>query len=157
MLLLATILSLFPVDRLGRRALLLGGIVGMTFTLTAMGVVFATDPTHAGPFILICLLLYILSFAIGMGPVFWLMSSELFPNRLRATGASICSLCNWSANLLVSITFLSLIDFAGKPATFWIYAVLAVAAFIFSRSFVPETNGKRLEQIEAYWKSGGHW
>jgi SP family galactose:H+ symporter-like MFS transporter len=154
---LATILSLLLVDRLGRRALLLGGIIGMAVTLAGMGIVFAIGANNAGIFILICLLLYIVSFAIGMGPVFWLMSSELFPNRLRGTGASISSFSNWAANLLVSITSLTLINLVGKPGTFWIYAVLAVVAFVFAWFLVPETKSRRLEEIEAYWKNGREW
>ncbi len=154
---LSTILSLFLVDRLGRQPLLLGGIVGMAVTLTAMGVIFLIGPEHAGWFVLICLLLYILSFAIGIGPVCWLMSSEVFPNRLRGLGASISALSNWAANLLISITFLSLIGFAGKPTTFWIYAFLAVLAFIFSWWLVPETKNRSLEHIEACWKHGRRW
>ncbi len=154
---LATILSLLLVDHIGRRPLLLTGISGMIVTLAAMGVVFLIGPQHAGWFVLICLLLYILSFAIGMGPVFWLMSAEMFPNRLRASGASIATIANWGANLLVSITFLTLIGVAGKPATFWIYAFLAVLAFLFCWWLVPETKGKTLERIEWYWKNGRRW
>ncbi len=154
---LSTILSLLLVDRLGRRPLLIGGIAGMVITLMAMGIVFALDPAHVGWFVLICLLAYIVSFAIGMGPVFWLMTSELFPNRLRALGASISSLCNWAANLAVSITFLTLIDVVGRPGTFWLYAALGVLAFLFCWMLVPETKGKTLEQIERYWKRGRRW
>ncbi len=154
---LSTILSLFLVDRVGRRPLLIGGIGGMIVTLAAMGIVFAIGPSKAGWFILICLLVYIISFAIGMGPVFWLMTSELFPNRLRGMGASISSLWNWAANLAVSITFLTLIGVAGKPGTFWIYAFLGILAFIFCWKLVPETKGKTLEQIERYWKNNRRW
>ncbi|HEX6778911.1 MAG TPA: sugar porter family MFS transporter [Ktedonobacterales bacterium] len=154
---LSTILSLFLVDRLGRRPLLLSGVFGMIVTLAAMGIIFLIGPQHAGWFVLICLLVYILSFAIGMGPVFWLMSAEMFPNRLRGSGASIAAIANWGANLLVSITFLTLIGVAGKPLTFWIYAFLAVLAFLFCWWLVPETKGKTLERIEAYWKNGRHW
>jgi sugar porter (SP) family MFS transporter len=154
---LATILSLLLVDHVGRRPLLLTGISGMIVTLAAMGIVFLIGPEHAGWFVLICLLVYILSFAIGMGPVFWLMSAEMFPNRLRASGASIATIANWGANLLVSITFLTLIGFAGKPATFWIYAFLAVLALLFCWWLVPETKGKTLERIEWYWKNGRRW
>ncbi|HEU5198025.1 MAG TPA: sugar porter family MFS transporter [Ktedonobacterales bacterium] len=154
---LATILSLLLVDHVGRRPLLLTGVSGMIVTLAAMGVVFLIGPEHAGWFVLICLLVYILSFAIGMGPVFWLMSAEMFPNRLRASGASIATIANWGANLLVSITFLTLIGVAGKPATFWIYAFLAVLALLFCWWLVPETKGKTLERIEWYWKNGRRW
>jgi sugar porter (SP) family MFS transporter len=154
---LATVASLLLVDRVGRRPLLLGGIVGMIVTLTIMGIVFAVGPQSVGLLILLCLEGYIISFAVGMGPVFWIMGAELFPTRLRGIGSSISTVGNWSANLLVSITFLTLIQVAGKPLTFWIYAALAVAAFVFSYALVPETKGKRLEEIESYWDHDRHW
>jgi len=154
---LATILSLFLVDRVGRRPLLLMGLVGMVITLTAMGVIFALGAANVGVLILIALLLYIISFAIGMGPVFWLMSAEVFPTRVRGYGQSISTVGNWGANLLISVTFLTLINGIGKPFTFWLYAVLGIAAFIFCLLLVPETKGKRLEQIEAYWRNGRTW
>lgn len=154
---LSTVIAIFLVDRLGRRSLLLIGAVGMLVTLTAIGFVFAIGPSKAAFFILACVILYIVSFAISMGPVFWLMSSEIFPNRLRGTGASLSTVANWAANLLVSITFLSLLHAAGNALTFWIYAFLALVTLVFVWFIVPETKGKTLEQIEAYWHSGRHW
>ncbi|MBV9258290.1 MAG: sugar porter family MFS transporter, partial [Ktedonobacteraceae bacterium] len=154
---LSTVVAIFLVDRLGRRALLLIGAAGMMLTLTAIGIVFAIGPTKAAYFILVCVLLYIVSFAISMGPVFWLMSSEIFPNRLRGTGASLSTVANWAANLLVSITFLSLLHAAGNALTFWIYAFLALVTLAFVWFIVPETKGKSLEQIEAYWRHNRHW
>lgn len=154
---LSTLVVIFLVDRVGRRPLLFVGLVGMIVTLIAIGLIFALGPTHVGFLILAALILYIISFAISLGPVYWLMSSEIFPNRLRGRGASFSATANWTANLLVSITFLSLIGALGKPFTFWLYAVLAIAAFIFCWRLVPETKGKRLEQIEAYWKNGRRW
>jgi MFS transporter, SP family, galactose:H+ symporter len=154
---LSTVLALFLVDRLGRRALLLMGSAGMMVMLVAIGIVFAIGPSKAAYFVLVCILLYIVSFAISLGPVFWLMSSEIFPNRLRATGASISTVANWAANLLVSITFLSLLHAVGEPVTFWIYAVMALVTLLFVWFIVPETKGKTLEQIEAYWRNGRHW
>ncbi|HEY7347725.1 MAG TPA: MFS transporter [Ktedonobacterales bacterium] len=127
----------------------------MVVKLATMGVVFALDPTKAGWFVLICLLLYIISFAIGMGAVFWLMSSELFPNRLRATGASISSLFNWIANLAVSITFLTLIDVTSRPGSFWIYAFLGIVAFIFCWALVPETKTKPWSRSSATGRTTG--
>ena len=154
---LATFVAVLLVDRVGRRPLLLWGLGGMVLSLGATGVLFAIGPAHAGVLLLIVLLVYIASFAIGMGPVFWLLSQELFPTRLRGAGSSIAALANWAANLLVSITFLSLIGAAGKPVTFWIYAVFGVIAFAFTWFLVPETTGRRLEQIEMYWEQGRTW
>jgi len=154
---LGTIVAILLLDRVGRRPLLLVGSVGMAVALVAMGIIFMVGANNAGVLILIALLVYIISFAIGMGPVFWLLSSELFPTRLRGTGGSISTVANWGGNLLISITFLSLIDLIGKPFTFWLYALLAVASFIFCWFLVPETNGRNLENIEAYWKNGRKW
>ncbi|HEX8918706.1 MAG TPA: sugar porter family MFS transporter [Chloroflexota bacterium] len=153
----ATVVSLLLVDRMGRRPLLLWGVAGIVVTLTALGITFAIGPSNAGFLVLICLLAYIVSFAIGMGPVFWLMSAEVFPNQLRGTGQSISTVGNWAANLVVSISFLSLINLLGRPLTFWVYAVLGVITFLFVLKFVPETRGKTLEQIEAYWHNNREW
>jgi sugar porter (SP) family MFS transporter len=153
----ATIASMLLVDRVGRRPLLLIGLVGIVITLAVMGAVFAIGPSSAGPLVLICLLGYIICFAVGMGPVFWIMGAELFPTRLRGVGSSISTVGNWSANLLVSVTFLTLIQMVGKPVTFWIYAALGVVAFIFCFTLVPETKGRPLEDIEAYWDNDRTW
>jgi SP family galactose:H+ symporter-like MFS transporter len=154
---LATLLAVFLVDKVGRRPLILFGLVGITVSLIATGLLFAVGPSHAGVLLLACLLVYIVSFAVGMGPVFWLLSSEIFPTRLRGLGAGLSAVGNWGANLVVSITFLSLIHGAGKPVTFWIYAAFGVVAFLFLSAFVPETKGRRLEEIEAYWTNGRRW
>lgn len=154
---LATIVASVLVDKVGRRLLLLAGTGSMVITLAALGTIFAIGPKLAGYFTLAALLIYIVSFALSMGPVFWLMSAEIFPTRLRATGSSIASFANWSANLLVSITFLSLINLVGKAFTFWLYALLGVVAFVFCLTRVPETRKKSLEQIESYWQNGRQW
>src|SRR5207302_6869769 len=129
------------VDRLGRRILLLGGSILMALALVMLGFIFALHTSHIGGLTLIALIIYILAFALSFGPVFWLMSAEIFPTRLRAAGASISSFANWVANLLVSITFLSLVGALGAPATFWLYAFFGVLAFIFCWRLVPETKG----------------
>jgi sugar porter (SP) family MFS transporter len=154
---LATIVAILLVDRLGRRMLLLGGSIIMVVALVMLGIIFAHNSGHIGSLTLIALIIYILAFAFSFGPVFWLMSAEIFPTRVRAAGASISSFANWSANLLVSVTFLSLIGALGAPVTFWLYAFFGVLAFIFSWILVPETKGRSLEQIERYWENGRHW
>lgn len=154
---LSTIAASLLVDRAGRRPLLLWGTVGMVVSLLILSLIFALNPTHVAILTLCMLLLYIIAFAIGMGPVFWVLSAELFPTHVRATGASISTLFNWLANLLVSITFLSLIDGIGVSWTFLIYALLGVIAFFFILRYVPETRQRSLENIERYWQNGGHW
>ncbi|GCE28174.1 MFS transporter [Dictyobacter alpinus] len=154
---LATIVALFLVDRSGRRTLLIIGTIGMIIGLVLLGAIFAFGSSQAGILTLLALILYIVAFAISMGPVFWLMSAEIFPTNVRAAGASVCSFANWVANFIVSITFLSLIHAIGTSTTFWLYAVVGVIALIFCRRLVPETKGKTLEQIEAYWNHGRQW
>jgi MFS transporter, SP family, galactose:H+ symporter len=94
---------------------------------------------------------------LSISPLFWLMSAEVFPNRLRAAGASAATVANWGANLLISVTFLSLINAVGKSWTFWIYAIFAALAIVFIWRFVPETKGRPLEHIDKYWTQGRRW
>ena len=154
---LSTVVAIFLVDRLGRRRLLLGGTTGIVLTLTAIGIIFLFGGQQLGNLLFAFILLYIVSFAIGLGPVYWLMSSELFPNRLRGAGASISTVGNWSANLLVTVTFLTMINTIGKSVTFWVYAVCGVITILFVWFLIPETKGKRLEHIEQYWEQGRQW
>jgi SP family galactose:H+ symporter-like MFS transporter len=154
---LTTVVAVMLVDRVGRRPLLLGSGVGMLVTLVVVGVLFALGAREHGALLVVFVLLYIVSFAVGFGPTFWLMSSEVFPNRLRGAGESVSTLANWAANFLVSATFLSLIIGIGATFTFWIYAFFAVVTILFVWFFVPETKAKRLEQIESYWLHGRRW
>jgi sugar porter (SP) family MFS transporter len=155
---IATIVALFLLDRLGRRPLLLVSLIGITVTLVIMGIIFifGASPT-AAYLILICLLVYIFAYGIGIGPIFALMCSEIFPTPLRGAGVSISFSLNWAATLLVSITFLSLIRHLGNSLRYWLYALLALAAMIFCWFLVPQTQGKSLEQIEQYWENGRQW
>ena len=155
--LVACVLALFLLDRLGRRPLLLFSFSGMLLTLVVMGVVFLIGATNAPYIVLICLLVYILAYGVGIGPIFSLMCSEIFPTRLRGIGVGIAMLVNWGATLLVSLTFLTLIHGLGKPRTFWLYAALALVGGIFTWFLVPETKGKSLEQIIYYWKHDQQW
>ncbi len=153
----STIVAIFLVDKVGRRPLLLFGTSGVFLTLTAAGVIFMLGAAQHGLILLIVILLYIVSFAIGLGPTYWLIADEVFPTRLRGAGTSISTVGNWSANLIISITFLTLINMLGKSITFWIYAAFAVVEIIFVWFLVPETKNKPLEEIEDYWANGRSW
>ena len=146
-----TVLSLFLLDRAGRRLLLLIGLVGMTVSLALLGVVFSLESTSgaAGLLATICLALYIASFAISLGPVFWLMISEIYPLNIRGSAMSVAALCNWGSNFLVALTFPVLLATLGGAGAFWLFAVLGIAAWLFVWFLVPETKGRTLEEIEA--------
>lgn len=151
---LFTIVSLWLLDRLGRRPLLLYGIAGMIVSLAILGYGFLS-PTMSGKLALVavvCVMVYVACFAISLGPVFWLMISEIYPLRIRGRAMSIATAANWGSNFLVALTFLSLLESLGRPTTFWLYAVVGVISWIFVLRLVPETKGKTLEEIEGQWR-----
>ena len=92
---------------------------------------------------------YVGFFAIGLGPVFWLLIAEIFPLALRARAMSLATVANWGFNLIVSATFLNLVHAFGSAGGFLVYGVLSLAALAFVAMTVPETKGRSLEQIEA--------
>lgn len=151
---LFTIVAVRLLDRIGRRPLLLYGLVGMILSLGVLGFAF-TSPNLAqalAAISLVCVMLYVAFFAISLGPVFWLMISEIYPLKIRGRAMAIATVMNWGSNLLVALTFLSLLRSFGRPATFWLYALTGALAWIFVYRLVPETKGKTLEQIEAQWR-----
>jgi sugar porter (SP) family MFS transporter len=145
------------VDVVGRKRLFYLGLGGMGAMLVLLGLAFATGVTSWGVGVLIILLVYIGAYSLSISPLFWLMTAELFPNRLRGVGASAATVANWSANLLVSLTFLTLVNALGKDVVFWIYAAFAGLGLVFVRFFVPETKGHTLEEVEVYWTHDRHW
>ena len=96
-------------------------------------------------------MVYVGSFAVGLGPVFWLLIAEVYPLRLRGKAMGVATLANWGSNLVVALTFLSLVEALGRSGAFWLYAAVGVAAWLFAYFLVPETRGRSLEEIEAGW------
>jgi MFS transporter, SP family, galactose:H+ symporter len=158
---LVLFLFVFPtiavVDVIGRKALFYIGLAGMGSMLILLGVAFEVGAKSWGVGVVVIMLVYVAFYSLSISPLFWLMSAEVFPNRLRATGASASSVANWSANLLITVTFLSLVDAIGKSWTFWTYAILTGVAIVFVRLCVPETKGRPLEHIDEYWQNGHRW
>ncbi len=152
---LMTIVALILIDRVGRRPLLLWGLVGMTISLIVLGLAFLYSGTGntLGYVAIACLIVYIGSFAVGLGPVFWLLISEIYPLRVRGRASGIATIFNWGFNLLVTLTFLSLTQWIGRPETFWVYAFFGVVTWFFVYFLVPETKGHTLEDIEKFWRS----
>jgi SP family galactose:H+ symporter-like MFS transporter len=149
---LMTIVAMWLIDRVGRRPLLLTGIAGMIVTLGALGVLFNTRSDIAGWAAVLTLMAYVAFFAISLGPIFWLLISEIYPLQIRGLAEGTAAATNWIFNLLVSITFLTLVEHIGPSHTFWLYGVLALAAWLFSYYVVPETKGRSLEEIERSWR-----
>ena len=152
---LLTILALELLDRAGRRPLLLYGLIGMILSLALLGIGFLTQtPTPALAWVsVICVMAFVACFAISLGPIFWLMIAEIYPLKIRSRAMGVATMANWGSNLLVALTFLSLLRALGRPWTFWLYALVGVVAWVFVLRMVPETKGKTLEQIEADWRS----
>jgi len=152
-----TVVAMQLLDRVGRRPLLLVGLAGMVASLAALGLAFlAPNATWLGWVAVISLMCYVGTFAIGLGPVFWLLISEIYPLRVRGLAMSLATVTNWAFNLIVSITFLSLVGAVGRSWTFWLYALVGLGALVFSYALVPETRGRSLEDIEAHWRAGRH-
>jgi sugar porter (SP) family MFS transporter len=144
-----TIIAVLLLDRVGRRALLIVGTIGLTVALLTLAAFFAFDWKDSVPWVaLVALVLFIASFAIGLGPGFWLMISEIFPLGVRGTAMAVCSVFNWGANFFVSYYFLQLVGGIGKAWTFSLYALMGVVGIVFFLTKVPETKNRTLEEIE---------
>jgi SP family galactose:H+ symporter-like MFS transporter len=153
-----TVVAMQLIDRVGRRPLLLISLAGMALSLFALGLAFSLPQLSGslGWIAVSSLMVYVGSFAVGLGPVFWLILSEIYPLRIRGRAMSVGTVANWSANLIVALSFLTLTQVLGKAVTFWLYGIVSIGAWLFALFLVPETKGKSLEQIEAHWRAGKH-
>jgi SP family galactose:H+ symporter-like MFS transporter len=146
-----TILAIARIDQWGRKPLLYAGVAGMTLALCALALSFGIPGLHGvrGAIALGSLIVYVGCFAFSLGPITWLLISEVYPLRVRGRGMSVATLANWAANFVVSLVFLSMIDALGPTATFLVYAVLSIATIVFVAVVVPETKRRELETISA--------
>lgn len=150
--LLFTFVAIALVDRAGRRALLL---VGLTVQMTALGAVgWMFHAGFKGLPLLLAILTFIGAFAMALGPISWILCSEIFPTKVRGRAMSVATFTIWTACYIVAQTFPMLNDnpAIGPAKTFWFYAVCSLAALGFVWAWVPETKGKTLEEIETYWR-----
>jgi SP family galactose:H+ symporter-like MFS transporter len=161
---IATLIALAFIDRLGRRKLLLVGLLGMTVSMVVIGIAFrfvaapAPGPDHAvlgaaGLVALAAVVTFIISFGFSVGPVVWTVINEIFPGHIRGRGVAIATAVNWASAFLVSQGFLSLIVAIGPSFTFWLFALFGALGWIWTYHAVPETKGRSLEQIQQMWKS----
>jgi sugar porter (SP) family MFS transporter len=154
---LFTVVSIYLIDRLGRKPLLYAGLAGMVLSLFALGLAFHFQQSLGGGlkwFTMGSLLVYIASFAISLGPIAWLLIAEVYPAHIRGVGMSVATLCNWLFNFIVALTFLTIIDWLGQAGAFWLYAAMGVLGLVFTRFYIPETKGVSLEAIEENLRAG---
>ena len=152
---LMTIVALLLMDRVGRRKLLLGGLAAMAVCLLVLTGAFATGGSQMlGTVTALALAAYVGSFALGLGPVFWLLIAEIFPLAYRGRGMSVASGINWGANLIVALVFLDMIRLLTPSGTFGLFTTATMLALAFAWRWVPETSGRSLEDIESEMTSG---
>jgi SP family xylose:H+ symportor-like MFS transporter len=150
-----TIIAIWTVDRLGRKPLMIIGSVGMGLSLLGMGLAAYCQKTDL--WVLLFILGYIACFALSVGPVTWVILSEIFPTRIRGRAMAIATVCLWVANYVVSQTFPMmeennwLLEKFHHAFPFWLYGIFCVVLVTFVWRFVPETKGKTLEEIEKHW------
>jgi len=147
-----TVIAIRLIDKVGRRVLLIGGTVGMAVALFVVAATFAVSGNtlgHTAAIVAVAsLAVYTGSFAIGLGPVFWLLISEIYPARIRGKSMSIATIANWGANFVVAISFLTLLNTISNAGAFFLLGFLSLIAVAYFWKKVPETKGLTLEEIE---------
>ena len=155
---LFTIIAIRTVDIYGRKPLMIIGAIGMAISMISLGLTFYGNLD--GYVALICMMIYVASFALSWGPVTWVLLSEIFPNNIRNKALAIAVAAQWASNYLVSATFpimnnnTYLTETFNNGFAYWIYGVMSFIAGYFVWKFVPETKGKKLEDMDSLWKNG---
>lgn len=163
-------------DRAGRKILLIISGISMTISTAAFGIYFylmskplntatlsltmldipskagAEPPSDLTWLALASMAVFITGFALGWGPIPWLIMSEIFPAKVRGFASAVCVLTNWSMAFIVTKTFQDMMDLLTSAGTFWLFSCMCIANVIFTMAFIPETKGKTLEQIEATFR-----
>lgn len=151
-----TLLAIWQIDKFGRKPLLLAGTSGMFISLLLIGFLFAIGRAE-GILLLSLILIFIASFACSLGPVVWVILSEIYPTRIRGRAMSIATLAVWIGTSMIGQFIPLSLDNLGPAVTFWIFAIFCIPTIYIGWKIMPETKGKTLESIEKYWinyKSG---
>jgi sugar porter (SP) family MFS transporter len=145
-----TFVAILFIDKVGRRRLYLIGSMGMAVTLVLLALSFYLK--MEGIFTLVCIMLFLMFFSSCIGPVFWTLVSEIFPNRIRGKALAFASFTQWIFNFLVVLLFPHFLALLGGAVTFLFLAVMSFTQWLFTYFYVPETKGKSLEEIEKLWE-----
>ena len=154
--LIFTFIAMFSVDKFGRKPLIYIGSVGMIIGFSLLGI--SLQQQSVGLVSLIGVLLFIASFAMSMGPVVWVLLSEMFPNRIRSAAMSIAVAAQWASNYVVSQFFPVVSESETNMNSFWngslpyfIFIGFILFIIVFTYKFIPETKNKSLEELEDIW------
>ncbi len=147
-----TIVSIWLLDKVGRRPLLLTGTAGMALGMVITAVAFLGHGTtlngSKAVVAVVGLMVYTGAFAVGLGPVFWLIIAEIYPLSVRARAMSVATIANWAGNFVVTISFLTILNAIGGAGIFTIFGALSLVALLYFWRKVPETKGRSLQEIE---------
>jgi sugar porter (SP) family MFS transporter len=146
-----TVIAIWLMDIAGRRPLLFVGNAGAFAALTTIGVLFHSGRTE-GPLLVGMMCLFVACFAFSMGPIKWVVMSEIFPTRIRGRAMAIATLAVWVTDCVYNQMFPIVRDSLGVPGSFFIFAAVLVPQFFFVWKIMPETKGRTLEEIERFWK-----
>ncbi|CAD1478514.1 unnamed protein product [Heterotrigona itama] len=150
---ISTFVAASVIDKLGRKMLLYISGVSMCLTLFTFGTFFyvkasGTDVTSFGWIPLLSLIVYVIGFSLGFGPIPWLMMGEILPVKIRGSAASVATAFNWTCTFVVTKTYEDIVSVIGPYGTFWMFGTIVVVGFVFVIVCVPETRGRSLEEIE---------
>jgi SP family arabinose:H+ symporter-like MFS transporter len=146
-----TFVALWLIDKAGRKTLLQWGVAGMVVCLLAVGLCFHFNLT-SGPWLILFILAYIACFASSLGPIPWVLISEIFPTRTRGIAMSFCTVVLWIGVLAVTQFTPVLLQRVGGAYTFWLFMMNAIVLLWFVWKKIPETKQRTLEEIEQSWK-----
>jgi MFS family permease len=145
-----SLVAMVTVDRAGRKPLLLCGLLGMCVSLIALANRFSLGASGSSLGLMIPILTFLAFYAVSLGPITWVLVSEIFPTKLRGIAVALCMVVMYLADFAVTLTFPWMMERIGSGA-FHVFAAICGAGVLFVWACVPETKGKSLEQIEAMW------
>ncbi|WP_423821748.1 sugar porter family MFS transporter [Salinisphaera sp. SPP-AMP-43] len=153
---ISTIFGILMIDRIGRRRFLIWMVPGSAVAMAIMAILFTGGMPQSAPaqYLLIACMAIYMALNCSFGVALWLINAEVYPLFVRGKGASVGAFSHWSFDLLVTLTTLTLINALGTSGAFWLYAIISALGVVFILRYVPETNGRTLEQIEADLKAG---
>ena len=147
---LFTLFAIWKIDTLGRKPLLMAGTTGMLVSLLVIGMLFALQMAE-GLLLIVFILIFIASFAFSLGPVVWVILSEIYPNKIRGRTMSIATVATWIGTSIIGQMIPISLESIGPMYTFWIFALFCLPTLYIGWKLMPETKGRTLEEIEKFW------